>query len=269
VSAVVTHPIPTLTLVQNRKFNPAQLHAGGAGALIAKTVGNQLIVAAPAVSAPKDPKFFTAKATKTVDAGKVMKGWEGIKDPASRPQLKQQIQTQTKGLNPETSHAHVVVAAELQAVPSKTKPAEAEPSGGTPRGISLKPVTPAAAAVTKPAVPAVPAVGGQIVPRVTPPVEKPVARSGAEPRKPATPAPVVPPVTKQVEAPPAKKEPDVFPVKKEAEATPSKKPATPEKAAMHAAPTPHVTPREESHPARPSPSPSKKGKKGDATPAKD
>jgi len=274
VSAVVTHPIPTLTLVQQRQFNAGQLHAGGAGALIAsRTVGNQLIVAAPSVSAPTDPNFFTAKATKTVPAGKVMKGWEGIKDPASRQQLKQKIQAQTKGLSPETTHAHVVAAAELQAVPSNTKPAEVVPSVGTPRVTNSKPATPPAAAVTKPAVPAVPAAGAQIFPRVTPPVEKPVekpvAGPGTEARKPTTPTAEIPPAKKEVEVPPAKKEPPVPPASKEPEATPAKKPATPEKAAVRPAPTPHATPREESHPAHPTPSPGGKGKKGSPTPAKD
>jgi hypothetical protein len=146
---VVSHPIPALNLVRNSRFDPAQLRGPGAGKLIAsRTVGNQLIVAAPRVAAPAYPNFFKGRAKKVIEAGKVTKGWGGIKDQAASQRLRQQIQAQTKGLKPETAHARPVAPTDLKIVPSHST---------------------------------------AVVPRVNPPAGNPVAGTGADVRKPFAP----------------------------------------------------------------------------------
>jgi hypothetical protein len=123
---ITAHPIPALRLVQNSRFDPALLRGPGAGKLIAsRTVGNQLIVAAPFIAPLGDPHFLKARIKKFIESGKVTKGWAGVKDPAARQELRQQIQAQTKGLKPETAHARPVVAAELPAVPAHAKTPDA------------------------------------------------------------------------------------------------------------------------------------------------
>jgi len=165
---VTAHPIPALTLVQNSHFDPAQLHGPGAGRLIAsRTAGNQLIVAAPLVAAPADPNFLKGKTTKVIAAGKVTKGWSGVKDPAAAQQLRQQIQAQTKGVMPETAHARPVAAAELKLVPAHAHTVAADP-----------------AVVAKPAV-----VPAAVVPHVNPPKENPAFVEKPEIHKPTAPAP--------------------------------------------------------------------------------
>jgi hypothetical protein len=126
LKGITAHPIPALRLVQNSHFDPAQLRGGGAGKLIAsRMVGNQLIVAAPLITAPTDPNFLKGRIKKSIEAGKVTKGWAGVKDPAARQELRQQIQAQTKGLKPETAHARPVAATELQTLPPRSNTPEA------------------------------------------------------------------------------------------------------------------------------------------------
>ncbi len=75
---VTAHPIPALRLVQNSRFDPAQVRGAGGGKLVAsRTVGNQLIVGAPSIAAPSDPNFFKGRTKKFIEPGKVTKGWSG------------------------------------------------------------------------------------------------------------------------------------------------------------------------------------------------
>ena len=277
VNAVATHPVPALTLVQNSHFDPAQIRGGGGGPLIAsRMTGNQLIVAAPLVAPPVDPNFFKGKATRTIEAGKVTKGWEGVKDPAARQTLRQQVQAQTKGQKPETAHARPVVAAELQVLPVKLNTNPVEPSGEKPHGGIEKPIP--STAVTKPAAPVAPA-AAPTVPHVAAVVEKPAAHELHKPTAPIAEGPSArkegefPPARKEAEVPLARKEGEFPPAKKEAEVPPAKKEAEfppAKKEVAHTGPTPaHVAPHEELHTVHPTPAPKDSGKKASATPRKD
>jgi hypothetical protein len=121
VSAVVSHPIPTLKLVTNTNIDPASWrnHKGGKGfnGFASRTVGNQLIVTAPHVLPPADPAAFKAKAKIVYTSDRVTKGWSIVKSDQTRQELHQEIRSQAKGLTPESAPAHAVAAAELKAVP--------------------------------------------------------------------------------------------------------------------------------------------------------
>ena len=289
---VTAHAIPALKLVQNSRFDPAQIRGGGVGKLIAsRTVGNQLIVAAPLVSAPADPNFFKGRAKRFIEPGKVTKGWSGVKDPAARQELKQQIQAQTKGVKPETAHARPVAAAELQVVPAN--PNAADPATGKAR-VRMEKATPSTATATQavrvPVAPVAP-----VVPQVNPFVEKPVAGSGQDPRRhgKATPAAAVvaqPAVPVAPAGGGGQKVARVNPVEKErAAAVQSQKDAgraveiqrekereaivkqqrPPEVEARGVQPPPRVAPHEEVRPGRPTPAPANAVKKGSVPPGKD
>jgi hypothetical protein len=183
IRAVTARPIPALALVRTG------LRGGGPGGIASRMVGNQLVVAAPVVSAPRDPNFFKGKTKRVIEAGKVTKGWAGVKDPAAAQQLRQQIQAQTKGVRPETSHAHPVVAAELRAVPTHANANanrnEVEPVAGNPRGKNENPV-PSTTKTTQPfRVPGAPV--APAAPHVNAPKENPVAVAKPEIHKPAPP----------------------------------------------------------------------------------
>ena len=153
-----TRPIPALKLVQRTEINQADIRSGRGGnrvrALNAQALGNQLIVAAPFITPSADPAALKLKAKKSFAAEKVTTGWNGVKDPAVRDELKQQFQRQTKGLNPETAPAKPVAAADLKVVPVKADAQATPPTTGRdsrekmgrgekPAAIAILPATPA------------------------------------------------------------------------------------------------------------------------------
>jgi len=119
-------PIPALKLVQNSSFDPAHWREhrgqGGRGGFNAQTVGNQLIVVAPQMAAPKDRSEFRGQMKRTVGTEKVTHGWGGVKDPGVQKELRQEISRQSKGLTPATAPARALAAEDLKVVPEKGDP---------------------------------------------------------------------------------------------------------------------------------------------------
>jgi len=132
ISARASRPVPTLKLVQNVNINPADWahRKGGKGgpSFGAKTIGNQLVVAAPQVSPPSDPAALRSHAKQVFTGNKISKGWGGMKNPEQMQQLRQEMQRQTKGITPETAPAKPVAANDLKVVPTKADPNAAPPA---------------------------------------------------------------------------------------------------------------------------------------------
>ncbi|MEP6668972.1 MAG: DUF6600 domain-containing protein [Chthoniobacter sp.] len=118
--------IPALKLVQNNSFDSEHWRdhrgQGGGNGLRSQTVGNQLIVTAPLMAAPKDRSAFKGQFKREVAGDKVSHGWNGVKDPEVKKELRQEISRQSKGLTPATAPARAVAVADLKDVPEKADP---------------------------------------------------------------------------------------------------------------------------------------------------
>ncbi|HEY3836909.1 MAG TPA: DUF6600 domain-containing protein, partial [Bryobacteraceae bacterium] len=88
--------------------------SGGAGRRIE---GNTLVIFAPNITQQASPKVIP-KIAATVPDNKIDHGWNGVKDPKVKSELKNQIAQQTKGRTPETTKAILPPAVIQAAAPS-------------------------------------------------------------------------------------------------------------------------------------------------------
>ena len=79
----------------------------------ARKVGDQLIIAAPEIEAPK-VRFAPASVARTIQAPRVDKGWIGIADPRERDRVRTRYSEQTQGLTRASAPAKQVEAAQVQ-----------------------------------------------------------------------------------------------------------------------------------------------------------
>ena len=116
--------IPTLKLVQNNNITINNITQVNNFKSVQQ--GNQLTVVAPTVLQPAAP-MERAKPAKVIAAGKVNRGWGGMRDPQQQEQIRAKMKQDTKGLTPDTAPAKAVQAVDLKVLPEKADPTAPSP----------------------------------------------------------------------------------------------------------------------------------------------
>ncbi len=124
ISRRVGRPIPTLKLVQ--QTNVTNFFVNGQRPVVqAVQRGNALFVPAPKLKPTTNPQAMIPnfKPSKVIATAHVNRGWNLVKNPQERDQLRQTLQAQTQGQTPQSAPARAVQPSELKVVPQKLNPA--------------------------------------------------------------------------------------------------------------------------------------------------
>ncbi len=116
VSRRSARPIQTLRLVQRTDFDPSDRRADR---LLARQQGNQLIVAAPAIR-KSEGDFKPQKVARVIQTPKIDTGWNKIKDPKVKKELRAKMETQSAA-TPKDAPAKPVDEAEVKVVEERIK----------------------------------------------------------------------------------------------------------------------------------------------------